>query len=381
MKIGIDARLINETGVGRYIRNLIRWLSVLDTTHSYVVFLMDDAYEQFSLPNARWQKRQVSVRWHTLAEQFVMPWLFVKEHFDLVHVPYFNIPIFYPGKLIVTIHDLTILHFDTGKATTLPWPLYKLRRLGYYLVLAVGLVRAVRIIAVSKDVKKEIIDHFHISSEKIVVTYEGVEKMIPKGEPFISDPYFLYVGNAYPHKNLETLIRAFQKLISQGLALPFEKLRVNRKARPYENFRLVLVGKDDFFYQRLKQLVADLHLSDRIIFFGQASDGELANLYKYAIALVFPSRMEGFGLPGLEAMVHGMPVVCSDIPVFHEIYGDAALFVNTNNPQYLTSALEKISSDQSLRKHLITKGKIQAERFRWHEMAMQTLMAYNTTGY
>ena len=118
MKIGIDARLVNETGVGRYVRNLIAELGKIDDKNSYVVFLRKSAFDSFALPNARWTKRLADIPWHSVTEQLFMPAIFNSEHLDLLHVPYFNVPLFYFGKFIVTIHDLTILHFDTGKATT-----------------------------------------------------------------------------------------------------------------------------------------------------------------------------------------------------------------------------------------------------------------------
>ena len=354
MKIGIDARLIEETGVGRYIRNLIHFLGIQDKENHYIVFLRKKSFDTFFLPNNRWQKRLADVPWHSMREQFVMPWVLVKEHLDLVHVPYFNIPIFYPGKLIVTIHDLTILHFDTGKATTLPLLFYKLRRFGYYIVLFVGLIRAARIIAVSQTTKKEIMDHFHISRDKITVTYEGIERVESKGKRLVKDPYFLYVGNVYPHKNTETLISAFRQI--------------------NENVRLVFVGKEDYFYKRLKQTVADL--SDRVIFFGQASDGELANLYHHAIALVFPSLMEGFGLPAVEALVHGCPVICSDIPVFHEIVGDHATYFQPMDSSDLYQKLE-----ESIKKPRLKNAQDVLRRFNWATMAKETLRVYQDAAF
>jgi len=353
MNIGIDGRLIEETGVGRYIRNLIHFLGIQDKENQYIIFLRKKSFDTFVLPNNRWQKRLADVKWHSITEQFIMPWLLVKEHLDLVHVPYFNIPIFYPGKLVVTIHDLTILHVDTGKATTLPLPFYKLRRLGYYLVLAVGLIRAIRIIAVSKTTKKEIIDHFHIPSEKIAVTYEGVENIESEGKRLVKDPYFLYVGNVYPHKNAETLITAFRQMNG--------------------NTKLVFVGKEDYFYKRLKKAVADIE--SRILFFGQASDNELANLYHYAITLVFPSLMEGFGLPALEALAHSCPVICSDIPVFHEIVGNHAIYFNPIDAQDLRQKLEQVFKKRPSQKHVQEL----LHRFNWATMARETLRVYENS--
>lgn len=376
MKIGIDARLINETGVGRYIRSLLFELARQDKENNYVVFLKSDAFSKFSLPNERWQKREVNVAWHSISEQFLMPWYLVQKHLDVVHIPYFNVPIFYPGKLIVTIHDLTILHFDTGKATTLPHILYKLRRIGYIVSLAVGLHRAAKILAVSKTTKQEVIDHFGIDSGKIEVTYEGVDEDvryqisdIRREKRRIKDPYFLYVGNAYPHKNLEMLMKAFQLTLRKdsGQAI------INSQLTKTE---LVLVGKEDFFYRRLKEKVEELRLIHRVIFFGEANDIQLMNLYTHAVALVFPSLMEGFGLPGLEAMAAGTPVICSDIDVFHEIYGDAALYFDPENPEDITTKLNNILSDNDLRNRLIEKGKNRIHAYSWRTMTEKTLNVF-----
>jgi glycosyltransferase involved in cell wall biosynthesis len=173
MKIGIDARLINETGVGRYIRNLIAELGKIDPINSYVVFLQKKSFDAFTIPNARWEKRLADIPWHSIAEQLFMPAILKREHLDLLHVPYFNVPLLYFGKFVITIHDLTILHFDTGKATTLPYVFYKLRRLGYYISLLKAIFWSEKVIAVSQTTKCEILDHFDVLPEHITVVYEG----------------------------------------------------------------------------------------------------------------------------------------------------------------------------------------------------------------
>ncbi|KKU83084.1 hypothetical protein A2973_00515 [Candidatus Gottesmanbacteria bacterium RIFCSPLOWO2_01_FULL_49_10] len=367
MKIGIDARLIRETGVGRYIRNLVGELATQDKTNEYVVFLRASAYDSFSPPNARWSKALAEVPWHTFAEQLIMPWILFNARLDLVHIPYFNIPIFYPGRMVATIHDLTILHFDTGKATTLPLLFYKFRRLGYRIALELGLRRARAILAVSKTTKQEVVDHFGIDPMKIIVAYEGVDEKVKSQKskvksqkPLIENPYFLYVGNAYPHKSLETLLRAFNKF----LQVPTSSNQV----------RLVLVGKDDFFYRRIMEYVHNLNLDDNVIFFGQADDRQLANLYAHAIALVFPSLMEGFGLPALEALALGCPVIVSDIPVFHEILGDQATYFHPSDfkelAQKLSAAVAKRSAiNQDKVSRLLT-------RYSWSTLSSETLRVY-----
>lgn len=342
MRIGIDARLIEETGVGRYIRNLIAELGKLDSTNEYVVFLRKKSFDT-KFPH-RWEKRLADVHWHTVREQFVMPRLFVKAKLDLVHIPYHNPPMFYPGRMVVTIHDLTTLHFNTGRATTLPPHLYQLKRLGYLTELAIGLRKATRIIAVSETTKKEIVNHFRVSPEKISVTREGVShtKTIPKR--FIAEPYVLYVGNAYPHKNVETLIRAMHLVPKQ----------------------LVLVGNDDIFYRRLKAQ----YNSAAIRFFGPANDMQLASLYANADAFVFPSLMEGFGLPALEALSYGTPVAISDIPVFHEIVGEYATYFDPSSPESIANAL------LSVQKKTIPEAFF--DKYSWKRMAEQTLHIYES---
>ncbi|MCL4382528.1 MAG: glycosyltransferase [Patescibacteria group bacterium] len=173
MKIGIDARLWKQTGVGRYVQELTSNLAKIDQKNHYLLFFAKNEFEEFKLPGPNFEKMIIDIRWHSLKEQIVMPYLLWREKLDLVHFPYFSVPIFYPGKFIVTIHDLILDHFETGKASTLPLFLYKLKRLGYKLVMWVALHRAVKVITVSETTKREIIKHYHLNSEKIAVTYEA----------------------------------------------------------------------------------------------------------------------------------------------------------------------------------------------------------------
>jgi glycosyltransferase involved in cell wall biosynthesis len=362
MKIGIDARLIGETGVGRYIRNLIRELAVIDTQNEYVLFLRKNAFNAFQVPNARWTKRLIDVQWHSITEQIVLPWIFLREHLDILHVPYFNVPILFPGKYIVTIHDLTILHFDTGKASTLPYWLYKIRRIGYRIVLSLAIKRAYHIICVSNIVKKEILTRFHKTSDEVTVTYEGVDpallmKTKNRKNP-VTGKYFLFVGNAYPHKNIDMLLIAYGTYIS-------------RVPNPQQ---LVFVGPDDYFYTKLKQKIAHLTFAKCVVFLHGLSDDTIRALYIGATALLFPSLMEGFGLPAVEALSVGCPVIVSDIPVFHEILDTHATYVSTIRPIELATAMIQIS-------HGIKSREIPEDflsRFSLHVMAEKTRALYET---
>jgi len=362
MKIGIDARLINETGVGRYIRNLIEELGKVDDKNTYVIFLNASGFDSFTVPNKRWKKVLATVRWHTLVEQFVMPKMFYDARLDLVHIPYHNPPIFYSGNMIVTIHDLTILHFNTGKATMLPKPLYQLKRIGYFLELWIGLRKAKQILAVSQSTKHEIIDHFRIKPEKIVVTYEGVDSNLKShkttldtGNQHIKQyQYFLYVGNAYPHKNLSVVIDAL------------EKSKTNAK--------VVFAGKEDYFYKRLRREITRRGLSSRVVFFGAADDLSLRSLYTHAQALLFPSLMEGFGLPPLEALSCGCPVIASDISVHKEILKDLVTYFSPSDTEQLTILLDTWKKDD----HQVKSEKVslQLREYNWKKLALETLRVY-----
>lgn len=367
MKIGIDARLIQETGVGRYIRNLIAQLGARDLGHEYVVFLPPESYDSFRLPSLRWKKVLATLRWHTLSEQIRMPKLFKSEHLDLLHVPYHNPPVLYSGRMVVTIHDLTILHFATGKATTLPLPLYYLKRLGYWLELWIGLRSARHIIAVSETTKREIMDHFRIPGDKITVTYEGVDPSLMnhaalKGKRLIDEPYFLYVGNAYPHKNIGMLLDGFRQFMK---SVPFAG-----------TYKLVLVGADDFFYRKVRSRVRDMGLSSSVIFFGPANDVQLISLYTHASVFVFPSLMEGFGLPALEAVSLGCTACVSDIPVFHEILGPHAIYFDPNRSGSLAKALTDIAAKNDTGMRPQGNDKKFLSMFSWKRMAEETQSIY-----
>lgn len=375
MKIGIDARLWNESGVGRYIRNLISELAKIDNKNNYVLFLRQDEFNQIKLPAKNWSKVLADIRWHTLEEQIKMPSILNKEQLDLVHFPYFSVPIFYNKPFIVTIHDLILHHFPTGEASTLPLYLYNLKLLGYRLILSNVAKKAKKIIAVSNATRNEIIKYLAVNKEKIKVTYEGFDANIsdlenPSPSSNISEtkkikqkqPYFLYVGNAYPHKNLERLLEALSILASHDI-----------------NLTLKLVGKNDYFYKRLKNKAKQMNLSAYVDFYKEASDKELVNLYKNALALIMPSLMEGFGLPALEAMQNRCLVLASNIPSLKEICSDAAIYFDPYKVDDILQSLElAYFKDKNYFNKNIEEGVSQAKKFSWEKMAKETLNLYES---
>ena len=365
MRIGIDARLWAQTGVGRYIRNLTVELQKIDTKNDYVLFLRTEDLEdaKSKLSNPKWRAVAADIKWHSLSEQTKFPKLLNKENLDLVHFPYFSVPVFYKKPYVVTIHDLIINHFPTGKASTLSLPLYQFKLLGYKYVIKKAAGNSKKIIAVSKATKDEIIDHLGVNSDKISVIYNGIDNGIVNKKSEIKEEnyrkYFLYVGNAYPHKNLEKALEAFQKFSSENKEIKF-----------------IMVGKEDYFYKRLKEKISGLGLEDKVTIKESFGDLELSNLYKNAIALLMPSLMEGFGLPALEAMANGCPVLASDIPSLKEICKDAALYFNPHLSQGIFESLELISKDNQLGEKLIKQGLIRAKEFSWEKAAKETLEVY-----
>ncbi len=368
MKIGIDARLWSQTGVGRYIRSLFTTIEQFDKKNEYIWFFQKAEYDSIVLPTKRWKKVQVDIKWHTLSEQILLPFIFLRENLDLLHFPYFTNPILYPGKTVVTIHDLIYDHYKTGKTSTLPYPVYMLKKIGYHFVLWATTKKANKIFTLSQDAKKEICDHYKVDTDKIVVTYESGKledsrKFFPSGQyNFISklSPYILYVGNAHPHKNVESLINAMEYV---------------KEKMP--KLKLVLLGTDSFFYPKIKQYIDQKRLHEEIYIPGEIPNKDIAAWYHFACFFISASHMEGFGIPPLEAMSVGCPGLLSDIPVFHEINQDAAVYFDQTNPEKIAHAIIKLVTDKKLLAQKSILGYEQVKKYSWEKMTRETVETYH----
>jgi glycosyltransferase involved in cell wall biosynthesis len=359
MKIGIDGRLWSQTGVGRYIKNLIIELIKIDKNNSYFIFVKSNEKElvEAFVKNKSFQIIPTKIKWHSLKEQTSFAREIEKYNLDLMHFTYFSLPINYKRKFVVTIHDLIIHHFPTGKASTLPSPIYYAKRFAYIYLIQKSADKANSIIAVSQSTKNEIVDHLRVPATKIKLIYEGVDDKVisQKGENIIGSPYLLYAGNAYPHKNLKRLIQAFEKAMKN-------------------NEKLVLVGEENFFYKRINDEIIKNNFKN-IILFGKATDEELASLYVNAKAFVMPSLMEGFGLPPLEAMANGCFVIASNIPSIKEICKEAAIYFDPYDISDITDKIQFAFSANDKSKY-IQKGRKRVEDFSWAKMAKETLKVY-----
>jgi len=360
MKIGIDARFYNESGVGRYLRNLISNLKVLDKDNQYYIFLLPKDLDQF-IESSNFQKVCADFKWYGFAEQFIMPKFFKKYNLDLVHIPHFNVPIFYSGKFVVTIHDLIHQHHAMRRATTLDPVTFRVKQLGYRRVFKSAVTKAQKILVPSKFVAKLLMEEWNINHDKIEVTPEAADdiffrsKKNDKLPKEITPPFIFYVGNAHPHKNVEGLIKAYLKLKN-----------INSK------LKLVLSGYDHYFWHRLKEEFK----FPGIIYTGSVTDEELVTLYKNALSFVMPSFEEGFGIPILEAMAVGCPVVSSNAESLKEVGGDSAIYFDPANIEDMANKIMYVQNNASVRKQLIEKGKKRVKEFSWKKLAEQTLEVY-----
>ncbi len=379
-RIGIDARFYGPIGkgLGRYTQEVVDNIIRLDNVNEYVVFLRKDNFDELVLEGHSNVRKVLSeVRWYSFLEQFLMPWFIWREKLDLVHFPHFNVPFFVPTKFIVTIHDLILTKFETIRATTLHPFVYKLKNWGYRLIIKRALRNSEKIITVSNFTKNDIIQQFGTEPEKIVVIYEGVANLSRGRDSLfvckldgvdvledynIDNPFLLYVGNAYPHKNLNFLITAFFDLHKED-----------------NNLRLVLVGKEDYFYKGLKDFSMSVFVdypSSPVIFTGYIPDNKLEIFYEKAIAYVFPSLYEGFGLPPLEAMARGCPVISSDQGSIPEVLGDAAIYFNPHDKIDFIDKFKQLFCNIDIRNRMIERGRKHQGKYNWWDCAFNTWQIY-----
>jgi len=369
MRIGIDARFYGTAGrgLGRYVSELIRELELIDRENDYVIFLRRANYGAYEPKNPKFTKALAEFPWYGWKEQLIYPFWLRKFRLDLLHFPHFNVPLLYRRPFIVTVHDLILMKFPTVRATTLPPFLFRLKFAAYKVVIGSALRRAREIATVSQFVKNDIERTFPFAKNKrITVTYEACAPTLsgatgsPKDKTPIARPYFLYVGSAYPHKNLETLISAFAAFRRSG----------------FTGHRLVIVGEKDRFMTRLENETRSAAADANVVFFGRATDEELAAIYDGAQVYVFPSLCEGFGLPPLEAMSRGIPVASSNACCLPEVLGDAAEYFDPSDGKSIVASLAKLASDETLRKTLAEKGRQRAQGFNWKDCAEQTRAIY-----
>jgi glycosyltransferase involved in cell wall biosynthesis len=355
-RIVIDAREL-RTSSGRYVERLLHYLQQIDQTTDYQVLLKPQDMDGWQ-PAANFHKVACPYKEFTFAEQFSLKRQVKALNGDLVHFTFAQQPIWYRGKTVTTIHDLTTARFNNPEKNPL---IFKFKQQVYKYVVKRVARKSLVVITGSTFVKNDVADFAGIDPTKIQVTYEAADKIKEPAEPInelLGAPFIMYVGRPTPHKNLDRLIEAFKILQANHAGL-----------------RLVLAGQSDSNYQQTEKSVQKQRIKN-IVFTDFVSEGQLRWLYENCRAYVFPSLSEGFGLPGLEAMIHGAPVVSSNATCLPEIYGEAAQYFDPLNPGEMAGVIDRVLNDKKLRDGLIEKGRRQAAQYSWQHMAEQTLAVY-----
>ncbi len=369
MRIGIDGRLagIRHAGIGRYITELMRRLPTLGPDIEWVFFFFDKT-QIHEVLGTKTPKNVLIVLapipHYSLKEQWQWPALLRQSKLDVLHVPHFNVPLWYSGPVVVTIHDLLWHEYRGADVTTLsPWK-YWLKYFGYKIITSQAIFKALRIFVPAETIRHTVHHYYPMADEKVVVTKEGVAASLASTKtshsPNLTDEKrgkrtIVYVGSLYPHKNIEVVIKALTKM---------------------PDVKLQLIGSRSVFQKRVQAQVAEHQVGNQVEFLGYVADAKMQEYLSQAVALVQPSLSEGFGLTGLEALASGVPVIASDIPIFHEIYQDAAHYFDPKSPSSFISAFQKCEK-QNYTKFAATAKKVVAQ-YSWDTMAQRTLDEYRS---
>ncbi len=361
--IVIDARM-RRSSTGRYVDRLLTYLQLIDTQSRYTVLLEpDDPWK----PTAKNFKpvpchfRQFSFNPFS---QIAFSRQLYKLKADLVHFTMSGQqPLFYFRRQVTTTHDLTM--FKYARKGKLPAWLHWLRMKGYRLLMWQSHRKAAAILVPTHYVRDDVAKFHLFTNRKIVVTPEAADLPTPEATTpplaYTSGEFILYVGTAFPHKNLQRLVKAFAIVQTS-----------------YPTLKLFLTGKKEYHARKLERWIQAQGVSGAV-FTNRVSDAELKWLYTHGAAYIFPSLSEGFGLPGLEAMAHGCPVVSSNATCLPEVYGEAAIYFDPKDTEDIAKTIIKVLADKKLREKLIENGHHQVRRYSWKRMAEQTLAVYQQT--
>jgi glycosyltransferase involved in cell wall biosynthesis len=368
MRVAIDARKLHDFGIGTYIRNLLRHLARIDHDTEYVLLCgeADLGIAAQLGPNFRGVLEPSPN--YSIREQIHVPWVLRRERPDLYHAPHYVLPAAVNCSSVVTIHDCIHLMF----------PQYLPNRMAYAYARAQMWTAAHRsdcILTVSDASKRDILHLFNIPPEKIVVVYNAIDShfsVTPPEEAVarvreryqLDHRFVLYVGNIKPHKNLVRLIEAFNELRTGDL----------------EDLKLLIIGDEISKLPALRLAVHRHKLHKHVRFLGYVPDDQLAVLYRLASVFVFPSLYEGFGLPPLEAMASGTPVVTSNVSSLPEVVGDAAMLVDPHDVDSIVGGLRTALTDPARAEEMRRKGLERAREFSWERSVARTLEVYKRIG-
>ena len=365
MRIAIDARKLRDYGIGTYVRNLLRHLARIDQATEYVLLCRPVDVDLARQLGENFRTVTERAGPYTVREQLTVPLDLRREGIDLFHAPHYVLPPLTPCKSVVTIHDCIHLRF----------PQYLPNRFAYLYArssLWVATHRSTRVLTVSEASKRDILRYFRVPEEKIDVIYNAIDEQFderPTDEEIrrvreryqLDDPFVLYAGNIKPHKNLERLIEAFHTLRKHG----------------FEHVKLLIIGDEISRYATLRRAVHRHKLHHHVRFLGFVSDKTLACLYRLAGVFVFPSLYEGFGLPPLEAMASGTPVITSNVSSLPEVVGDAALLIDPYEPDAIFQAMRRVLSEPDLANGMRSRGLARVREFSWDRSIRRVRQIYD----
>jgi glycosyltransferase involved in cell wall biosynthesis len=380
LRIVLDVRRVRDFGIGTYIRGLLHALAAIDQSDDYILVALPhdagaagaagaaDSQDAFSglPPNFKTvpYRKTDSYALNHLA----FPWFLHRLAPSLVHIPLNQVPLFMMDPYVVTIHDMASLLFETGSGLRMQTRRFLLRR---------GLLRAKGIMAVSEATRRDVHDALGIPADRIRVAYNAPnpdffrpaeagharERILERYQ--IDYPFLLYAGNIRPQKNIPRLVEAFAVVREQLARHPV-----------YRNLHLIIIGDEISRYPSVRRAVIQTRVEKAVRFLGFVPFEALRVFFESAALFVFPSLYEGFGLPPLEAMATGTPVVASNVSSLLEVLGDAALLANPENVFEIARAIQDALLDEDLRADLIAKGKAQAARYSWDRTARDVLEVY-----
>lgn len=372
MRIGVNLLPFRKqlTGTGRFTQNILSEFAAIDKKNTYFLFLTKTSEPHFSMPAENFFKivnglspnfRLIRIGW----EQFLLPWQLRRHQIQILFTPSVAIPCWVPCKTVTVIHDLAPFHKSLIKYS-------KIRAVYVRWATMNAVKRSTAIIAVSENTKREIVRFCHIPEAKIFVSYEGVNEFYHKINSAelimqtrikynLPERFILFVGTLEPGKNLFRLLQAFHQLKKNNLI-------------PH---KLVIVGAygwGKIFNNKTQSL------KDEIIFTGYVSEQDLQLIYNAAELFILPSLYEGFGLPPLEAMACGTPVIVSNCASLPEVVGDAGLLINPYDINEIAGAILRVLNDKNLQTELITKGFKRAKKFTWQKTASLILEVFDKVG-
>lgn len=364
VRIGFDARKLHDFGIGTYIRNLLRQLARLDHTSEFVLLSRAADVETLRQLGPNFRPVVETAGNYSAAEQIKVPLALRREGVTLFHAPHYVLPPLVSCPSVVTIHDCIHLMFPQYLPNR-----FALTYARTFLSLAAR--RATRVITVSESSKRDILRFVDTAPDKIDVIYNAYDERFgeePREEDVVrvreryqlQDEFVLYAGNVKPHKNVERLIDAFHLVRQRGL----------------DHLKLVVIGDEVSHYASLRRAVHRYNLHRYVRFLGYMPEDTLAIMYRLAGVFVFPSLYEGFGLPPLEAMASGTPVVVSNVSSLPEVAGDAAILVNPLDPSDIADGIVRVLTNDDLRRDLRRKGVERARQFSWEASARRVREIY-----